>query len=454
MRSILTSRLTHFLSIGLLAGAACIRAEVMPIDLPTALRLADAQNLGLAQAVETSRQAALAEQAAWARLLPTVRFGASRIAQDGLLQETSGAPLLADRNARQSGFGVSAIGAGLPARPGLELAIDLGDAILGPLAARQDRQATDALADAQKQASLYEVAAAYYELVRAHQQASLSFLAQGFAAELAQTAAAFAEAGEGRSADASRAQIESLLQSHQLAADRADVITASAQLASLLQLPGDIELVPQDEQITPLNLTATDENLETLLAQARAQAPSLLAAQAGARAAHEHQRIERLRPLLPKVAASYSRSEFNATRSGFPSLRDDRDDLSVAVFWELEGLGLGAFSQSRLAASKSRVAELAALQTTSDIEASVRASFAQLQATTTQMELVAQAAKHARSAFELELARLAANEGVPIEGLISIQTLAKVESLFLRTTIAHNLAQLRLQSLTGELSAR
>ena len=134
--------------------------DVVRLDLPAALRLADERNLDVAIYLERVAEANAKLAQARTLAVPTLRVGGSANRHDGTLQETSGNVVDADRSARFTGLGAGAAGAGELAAPGVSIGVDVADAIFQPLVARQNRAAVAASAVANRHAVLVDVAAA------------------------------------------------------------------------------------------------------------------------------------------------------------------------------------------------------------------------------------------------------------------------------------------------------
>jgi outer membrane protein TolC len=138
--------------------AASTLGEILTIDLPTALKLADEQNTELAIQVQRVTQAELDKSAAWYQWVPTLRIGAGYSYQDGAMQETAGDVIDVERNSRY-------VGMGSMTAPGLALNLDFSEAIFAPLAAKQQLQAQQLSEESVRLQVMLEVSAAYYDLV-------------------------------------------------------------------------------------------------------------------------------------------------------------------------------------------------------------------------------------------------------------------------------------------------
>ena len=94
-------------------------ANEQPIDLPTALRLANVDNPEIRLARERVREALAYRQLAAAQFLPTLNFGTNFNHHQGTLQDTNGAIINVNRDSLYLGLGAGAVGAGTVSIPGV-----------------------------------------------------------------------------------------------------------------------------------------------------------------------------------------------------------------------------------------------------------------------------------------------------------------------------------------------
>jgi outer membrane protein TolC len=146
----------RFLIAGLLAGAGMVRAQTAggSIDLPTALRLAGADNVEVSIAREKVAEARASGDAAKARFFPWITPSLVVRRHDANVQAVNGPVIDADKQSFAAGVALNA-------------QVDLGEARFQELAARQHvRAAEAALAGRQRDAAL-RAAVAYFDLARA-----------------------------------------------------------------------------------------------------------------------------------------------------------------------------------------------------------------------------------------------------------------------------------------------
>src|SRR5438093_3100871 len=121
------------------------------IDLPTALRLAGAQNLDVQIARERLAEAKANHESAVAQFVPWLSPGAAYRRHENRIQAVDGSIFDADKQSYSVGGSLTA-------------QMDLGDAIYKSLAAKQLVKAADHALDAQRQDAVVAAAQGYFEL--------------------------------------------------------------------------------------------------------------------------------------------------------------------------------------------------------------------------------------------------------------------------------------------------
>ncbi len=446
----LKSLLAFLISSSLVATSSLVQAEVMQIDLTSALRLANDQNTDLAIQLERVKRAEIGKDISWHQWLPTVRAGIGTSDQNGPLQNTNGSTIDADRKASSKGFGLPAVGSGLAPTPGLALELDLAEGIFQPLAATQKLKAAQAEEVETRQNLALEVAGAYYELVQSQRQKAIATEAADNAGNLAKVTADFAEAGEGLQADAERAAVESLIQQNNLESARVRSTAASGRLVQLLKLDESVQLQAVDSMIVPLSLFPVEPQLDSLVSKALANRPELKRYEALVKAEKATLKQESWGLLIPKLGASYSDTRYKGRMRGTSSSYYDREETSVALYWELENLGFTSYAKKESQQSRLREAQAREEQAESDIIADVHLALAQYRAAGKQVEFLKEAVDRARNSFQLSLDRIYEGQGLPLEALQAMKALEQVESMYLNASAQRNLSQLYLLAATGD----
>ncbi|MDZ8120153.1 TolC family protein [Pontiella agarivorans] len=416
--------------------------ETLTIDLPAALKLADERNTELAVQVQNVTQAELEKSAAWYQWVPTLRIGAGYAYQDGALQETSGSVIDAERNSRYLGMGSMTA-------PGLAFNLDFSEAVFAPLAAKQQLRAQQFSEESIRLQVMLDVAAAYYELVRATHEVEVTREAAGHAEALAKQTADFAASGQGLQADAERAEVESLIQQQKAEMVEERKHIASYHLARLLRLEPEVALIPAHHLITPLLLVDSDTELEDLVIQALEVRPEIGQYRAEAAAEQARLKQEKYGIFFPKLEVGYSYGNFGGGTGTGNDYDDGRSDLYGMLYWEFDSLGLRNRNRMKHHQAEMTKAKAQQEQAAADIAAEVRVAHTAFKSAARQIDLAKRAVDRARKSYELNSERIFENQGLPLEALQSIRALADAESLYLATAAKYNMAQLRLLSATG-----
>jgi outer membrane protein TolC len=419
-----------------LAQPAAVGSETLPIDLTTALRLADERNRDIALFVARIDEAAARAAQARALAVPTLRAGSTYDRHHGNLQETSGVVVDVDRVSRYTSLGVG-------------LGVDLADAIFRPLAARQVRAAATAAASANRHQVFAEVAAAYLRLVQARAEQAIVQSALDRAVDLAKLTADYAESGEGLPSDAEMAAVQPLLLQQRAAAVEERAATAAAELARLLHLEPAVRPEPLDRSVPVLSIFSGSEAVDELIARALDARPENEQLEALVGAAEAELSAERYGFFIPSVALNFTTGEFGGAPGSSVHDTGHRDDLTLMLYWQLDSFGLG-----NRARRDERIAQLRQIGLQRDrlrdaIAAEVRETHARLRSSELQMELAAATVERARASYELSRTRIYDQQGLPLEALAAMQTLASAELAALDTRTSYSLAQIRLHTALG-----
>jgi len=413
------------------------QANAYPIDLPTALRLAGAENLDIKLAQAVLQEAAAREQMASVLWYPTVRLGTEYIKHDGRLQETVGPILEVSRN---SGF----IGGGLFAE------LDVAEALYAPLAARQLASAVQSRVESVRNEVLLNVARAYFDLVEAELRRITQEQVVRQAEELARLTQEFARTGQGLESDAQRAAAELERQRAELALARERVRVASANLARLLRLDPAVQLVPANAPVGPLHLIRTDAPLETLVQTALARRPEVHEQTALVQQALARLRQEQLRAYLPELNLGVSAGGYGGGEGSHFGNFSDRSDVTIGAFWSWRNLGAGEDAARKIESARVRQAELSARRLADEIARQVVVAYHRLQERRLQVEAAHASLQAARKSLELNLRRIRGAEGLPIEALDALRALARAQNDYLAAVAAYNRAQFELAWATGQ----
>ena len=307
----------------------------LPINLATALRLADARPL----VIEAARAAVETEYGLYeqARVLwlPTVYLGVDYQRHDGGQENIlTGQTLLGARNQFLAGGGAQAVFA-------------LTDAIYAPLAERQLLRARNLEIQTAKNDALLAVAAAYFDVQQARGILAGTQDSVARARDLARRVGAL---GRGLAPQIEVERVNTLLANleEQAASFRQDWRTSSATLTRNLRLDPAAVVVPLEPPHLQVTLISPKEPVDALIPVGLTNRPELATQQAVVQATLLRLRQERLRPLIPSLVLQSDATPTGFLGGGaFGTGRDSlnhwsgRSDWDAEVVWQFKNLGLG-----------------------------------------------------------------------------------------------------------------
>ncbi|MEW6746609.1 MAG: TolC family protein [Planctomycetota bacterium] len=410
------------------------------VDLPLVLELAGASNLQIALARERLEEARARLDEAAVLWWPSIDVGPRYTKHEGRIQDTRGEVIDASRNAGFAGVVV-------------HTTFDLADAFYEPLAARRLVAAQTAAVAGQVNETLRDVALGYVDLAAATASLALAREAVSDATELLELAEGFARTGEGLEADAARARSELASRKRDVLRAEEKTLQASVRLASLLHLEPTTRLRPRDDSVIPLRFFPANSALGELLDRAFASRPELVEARANVEAERERQTMAARRPYWPELELAAATGGFGG---GDGSSFDDsgaRGDLSVALVWRLENLGCGDSARERAAASRLRQAEAAMLAVQDEVAGEVGQAYWETTQRGEQLELARENLEASLQSLDLNLRRIRAGEGLPIEALQAIQAAAQARDHHLEAIVDFNRSQFRLLHAVGDIAS-
>lgn len=427
-------------------------AATYAIDLPTALRLADDQNPVIAEA-RVAIMAALAEQlASYSLLLPSLNAGPTYHAHTGNLLRSTGQVLNVSSQSLYVGAGARAVAAETVNIPGVNIYSALTDAIYRPLAARQAVAGARFNAAATANEVLLEVSRRYLELIGAGATLQAWRESAAEADDIARLVAAYFATGQGRKADADRAETERRLFQARIQHAEELVAVASARLSERLNLDAAVRLEPPQGQLQPLTLIDLSVPTEELIRAAIRQRPDLAARQADVNQAEFRHKRELSRPFLPTVWIGYSGGYFGGgSNIVTPSLGNfgGREDFDARLFWTLLNGGFGNVAlqrQQRAEVNEAIAARVRVLNRMREEVASARAgAMAQIRMVETARAEVASA----EDGYREDRIRLRESVSRPIETLNSLLLLAEARVNLIEAITRANQAQFALYVALG-----
>ncbi|HLJ92062.1 MAG TPA: TolC family protein [Gemmataceae bacterium] len=425
----------------------------LPIDLATALQLANSRALDIALASQRIRVAAAQLEQARVLWLPTLYLGADYLRHEGRIQDTQGNILSASKGAFMAGAGPVAV-------------VPLTDAFFAPLAARQVVRAREAGLQTATNDTLLVVAEAYCDIQQARGELAGAQETVRRAEDLVRRTEQLAE-GLAPPVEAARARADLEERREDAESARERWRLASANLVRILRLEASVTVEPIEPPHLQVTLVALDRPLDDLIPIALTNRPELAAQQALVQATLQRLRQERLRPLIPSIVLHGTSSPpetlgVGAFGGGFNSQFGQfgaRSDFDVEVLWELRNLGFGnrALVNERRAEHQLSLLELFRIQ---DLIASdVAQAYAQAQSAMARVVQAERGLKNAVDSAEKNLEGLSQTRSAgnlillvvrPQEAVASVQALSRAYNRYYGAVADFNRAQFRLYRAIGQ----
>ncbi|MEO6078589.1 MAG: TolC family protein [Steroidobacteraceae bacterium] len=412
------------------------------IDLPTVLRLARADNLDVKLAQERINEAKNNHSAAVAKFLPWVTAGVSFRSHEGRTQAVDGTMLDVDKQSTSVG-------------PTITAQMDIGDALFTTLAARQYIAAANAALAAQEQDSALSAASGYFNLLQAKAvlEANREALATSVAYE--QQLQGGVEAGVIFKGDLLRVQTQTQRYQAGIVQAQQQQRAASARLAELLHLDPVVVLIPQDNELLPIELAGIggvrNQAATDLITQALNNRAELQQGQAQVQAAREAQKNARFGPFIPSVGAQAFLGALSGGSDGDSGHFSGSRDYYIGLNWRFGPGGLFDFTRSRAATSKLHTAELGLEKTTSSIQRQVIEAQARVQSAAGQMTATRSALGNATETLRLTRERKQLGVGIVLEDIQAQQELVRTRTEYLSAITEYNKAQYELGKALGSL---
>ncbi len=431
------------------------QTNALPINLATALRLADGRPLIIA-AAQASVKVALAEleqaQVLW---LPNMYLGASYYRHDGGGAGNSGQEFTLGRDQLLAGYGFTAV-------------VAATDAIFAPLAARQVLRSREADVQTARNDALLRVAEAYFNvqqargrLAGAHEAAEKGRALDKQVAELGKDLVPPIEANR------VRAQLAGVQQAETLAYE--DWRVASAALTRELRLAPTAVVAPLEPAHLQVTLFSPQVAVDDLIPIGLTSRPELASQQALVQATLIRLRQERLRPLIPSLVLLGDAAPadpggylmggvFVSDARGQSNPTTFRSDPSVQLLWEFRNLGLGnrALVNQRKAEMERTLIELYRVQ---DMVAEETATaHAQLQSAALRLTQSATEVQQAQISYQGNVKGLTETSRFgdrlvlvvrPQEAVAALQQLLTSYDNYFRSIGDYNRAQFRLYRALG-----
>jgi outer membrane protein TolC len=417
--------------------------KVLPIDLPSALRLANVSNPTIGVARERVREAYARLREAQVLWLPDLEAGPTYVRHDGLVQNAAGLV-----------FPVSKWNFFIGGGP--TLTIDTSDAIFAPLIARRQVQAQEAAAQAVTDDIQLNVALTYLDLLRVYGALAINAETLTKAGEMLKVAQAAEAAGFGKTpADANRARAEVALRRQERIDLEGDAAVVSARLAQLLLLEPTLDLRPTDPAVLPIALVP-DAPLDDLVAIGLMNRPELAESRSLVAAALERWRQTRIGPFIPRLEVSYFAGEFGGGTHDEPQRFGGRGDGLAQAVWTVHNFGAGEIARNQVSRAQYNEAGLRSVEVQAQVAAEVTGAAKLVRSRQRTLDSAQEAVRQAEETWrrvlkwtrEVGFRRIKQIEA--LELLIAEQALNEARMRYLNEVIEFNRAQFRLYWAMGQ----
>lgn len=420
----------------------------LPINLATALRLAENRPLVI-QAAEAAVLTELGRlQRARALWLPTISAGFGYTRHDGGLPiPPGGEETSISRNEFLLGAGPRAVFA-------------FSDAIYAPLVAEQTLRARQFDVQAARNDALLETAEAYFLV-----QESRGRLAgaQDAAEKARLLATRIDKLGQGLAPpiEAERARTTLADFELQLAAARRDWRIAGARLTRVLRLNPAAVVEPLEPPQLRITLVSPSEAVDNLIPIGLTNRPELASQQALVQATLAAIRREQLRPLIPSLAFQGNAMPGERLAGGLyatglnSSLGNAtyRSDFNVQLVWEFENLGLGNRGRRTQTRGENLRTVVELLRMQDSVAAEIAQAHAEIEAANTQIITAIEGLTAASKSYEGNLKGLSETVRLgetlqlvarPLEVVAALQQLQQAYSHYYVAVNSYNRAQFRM----------
>ncbi len=371
-----------------------------PINLATALRLADARPLIVSAAQASAWVAEAQLQRAKVLWVPQFNAGTDYIRHDGFGPDfnrglnTAARPLNQNVNFMYSGIG-------------LTLDVAMSDAIFQPLAARQALNANRWNIQTAKNDALFATANAYFSVheYRGHYAGIVDTVERG--RKLVERIGFLSQDLVPRvEVDRAKRMLADLEQ--QAATSRQMWRVSSADLTQVLRLDPRVVVVPLEHDHAQITLIEPDRGLDELIPIGLLNRPELASQQAMVRSVAQAIRREKGKLLMPSLMMNGFQTpqeliEFGAQGIGYDrnmNLWSLRDDLSPQALWKFEGLGFGNMARIKEQRGQQSLSIIEQFRIQDSVAGEVTRAQARLQAAAVRVVQAERAMREALITFE------------------------------------------------------
>lgn len=401
----------------------------LPLSLESILTLAGRRPLEIAVARARAAEAIAVEDLADTQWLPTLTPRIALVRHEGRLQDTGGTMLDVDK---QNAFGGA----------GLALEFNPGRAYYDSLVAAKQRRAAELGIRAVQHVNVELAVRLYYDLLEDIASLEIAERTEQQASELVKVQESARAAGRGLEADVLRAKAFLASAKGRVARSEASVQQSNARLAGLLVLPDEIQLIPDEQTVAPIDFGESKLDIRELLERAMANRPDLQADRAMIAAADGARAREAWSWLVPELRLGAEFGTYGATLGRGRG----REDFYADLVWRV---GFGTSARARAADARHLQAELRLQNKLVTLRTDLRVAVAELNATNSQIAAAREEITAAKASLELVKLRNREGRVLLLEVLASEGAATQAEIGLVQAICAHNRAQFMLHRLLG-----
>ncbi|MDB6066034.1 MAG: Outer rane efflux protein [Pedosphaera sp.] len=408
------------------------------IDLPTVLKLANAQNLDVQIAQQQSAEARARYETAVMQFLPWVSPGIGYQRHDNLAQDTPGNILDVHKQNYTPGATFSA-------------RIDAGEALYTSLAARQNVQASGHAVEAQRQNSVLAAALGYFDLLQAGASVRVAEEASRISRNYEGQIKNAVDAGLAYKGDQLRVQVQTGQTELVLRQSRERQRVVAARLATILYLDPTVELVANEQELVPLSLISSNAALGSLVEAALANRPEIHQSRALVQAANSFKQGAVLGPLIPSLGGQAYLGGLGGGIDHMPGRFGESEDYTATLSWRIGPGGLFDFGHIHQSQAQLEIARLSDEKLRDEILRQVVESLTRFRSLSDQLATARETLAAAAEAQKLAEQRKEFGVGVVLEAIQTQLDLTRAQNDFLNTVAEYDKAQYSLETATGGL---
>jgi len=407
--------------------------ELLAIDLPTVVRVAQARNLDIQQAIERTRAAHGRYESSVEAIFPVIAPSVAYQHLEGVNQNANGTLTVANFN----NF--------LPAIA-IQWMLSPGRVVYDIVASKRRMEASEHQEASVVQETTRAAMIQYYDLVLAQAQLGVARQAVSEAEELLRITTSRVQAGAGLPADELRARAELAARQQDLALALNAFYQSSVALTLTLHLDPLVTLVPDAAQTKQITLVREDLSIDQLLSMALEYRPDLQGARALLKASDADKGAVAWGGLGPQLQAGYS---FGGLQTHIPGKTYGLHEQQKAGVGASFALGLSTFGQLKVASANQRIAGLDVQRQLDQVRASVVTAQQTGMTQSALIPIARQQMESAQEALRLAQANLQAGTMLTLD-VLEAQAAADAARLsYAQAVVRYNEAQINLLAALG-----